>query len=45
MPRISDLDPRAQVLESLFIHAWELFDDLKHDEVGTCLFLALLHTA
>ncbi|KAM0689798.1 hypothetical protein Q7P36_010669 [Cladosporium allicinum] len=32
MPPISDLDPPAQVLESLFIHAWELFDDLKHDE-------------
>jgi hypothetical protein len=45
MPQISDSDPPAQVLESLFIHAWELFDDLKHDEVGTSLFAVLLHTA
>jgi len=34
MPAISDKDPVAQVFESLFIQAWDLFEELKYDEVS-----------
>jgi hypothetical protein len=37
MPVISDLDPVALVVESLFIQAWSPFEELKYDEVGACL--------
>jgi hypothetical protein len=34
IPVISDLDPVAQVVESLFIQAWNLFEESKFDEVS-----------
>jgi hypothetical protein len=37
MPAISDLDPVAQVVESLFIQAWNLFEESKFDEVSARL--------
>jgi hypothetical protein len=37
MPVISDFDPVAQVVESLFIQAWSLFEESKFDEVSARL--------
>jgi hypothetical protein len=41
MPVISDLDPVAQVLESLFIQAWNLFEESKFDEASTRLLSSI----
>ena len=41
MPVISDLDPVARVVESLFIQAWNLFEQSKFDEVSACLSLSI----
>ena len=41
MPVISDLDPVTRVVESLFIQAWNLFEEMKFDEVSACLPLSI----
>lgn len=41
MSVISDLDPVARVVESLFIQAWKLFEQSKFDKVSACLLLSI----
>ena len=45
MPVISDLDPVARVVESLFIQAWTLFEEMKFDEVSVCFTVVHMLTS